>query len=326
MKHFRLRFLLLLTAVAASAAATALLLYNGRTAHGIAAALLMTVSACALISLVRKLICVTGTFLDALEAEDSTMKFDFGRNDPELRRMADSMNRITDIHRSNALRLETGKLYYDRVLRVMTHEMRNAITPVIAIAADMRKHPAKYKDAAFDEAAAVIDRQSDNIKRFLDAYYSLTHIPEPETTAVDAISFFTDIKAIADIETAARGLPADTCSFTVARGMSLEIDPALFTAVMTNLIRNALDAVAQRPAPAVKVTVSAADGRPYISVEDNGSGLAPEVEADIFQPFLTTKPGGSGVGLCISRQIVRRHAGDLRIASLPHGVHATITL
>lgn len=266
------------------------------------------------------------TFVSALEMNDVTMKFNIGEDDRELHKMSEAMNSIIELYRTNTRQLETGKLYYDRILRIMTHEMRNAITPVIAIGADMEKNPGKYEGDSLKEAISVIRGQSEGIKHFLDAYYEMTHIPVPEKTTVNAITFFSHIKAMADIEAANRSLPGDVCKFIVANGMDLKIDTALMTQALINLIRNALDAVSEVDAPSVNITVSNSDGQPYISVEDNGSGISPEIADNLFQPFLTTKDGGSGVGLYLSRQIVRQHGGELRLSNSRHGATAIITL
>ena len=109
--------------------------------------------------------------------------------------------------------------------------------------------------------------------------------------------------------------------------MMLSIDPALMNQVMLNLLRNALDAVASTPNPRVEVVISVSDTHPYLTVSDNGEGIPEKVMDNLFQPFYTSKPGGSGVGLSICRQIVRRHGGELTIRSrVGKGTDAVITL
>ena len=80
------------------------------------------------------------------------------------------------------------------------------------------------------------------------------------------------------------------------------------------------------PKVAVAVTISMAAGAPFITVTDNGAGIPPEIVDNLFQPFFTTKHGGSGVGLAISRQIVRSHGGDLRLLHSGHTTTFAITL
>lgn len=325
MRHFRLNFVLLLIAVIAASSLSAYLFITGKTAPGILSLILMASAASALISLTKKLTQLMSTFVSALEMNDVTMTFDIGSDDPELRGMSRAMNNIVELYRTNTRQLETGKLYYDRILRIMTHEMRNSITPVIAVASDMEKHPEKYDSENLAEAISVIRSQSEGIKHFLDAYYQMTHVPVPEKSRVDAMTYFGRIKTMADIEATERCLPENVCEFIVPKDMIIEIDTSLMSQALINIIRNALDAVAGVATPSVRITVSSSDGVPYISIEDNGPGISPEIADNLFQPFISTKPGGSGVGLYLSRQIVRQHGGELRLTGNSRGATAIIT-
>ena len=232
-----------------------------------------------------------------------------------------------ELYHANLREIETGKIYYDRILRVMTHEMRNSMTPISALAFDMEQNPQKYSGEQLREALGVISAQSRGIKRFLDSYHSLTHLPPPEREEIRATDFFRRIRQFTVAETAERGLPENTCRFSAGKEMRLCIDSALMGQAMINLVRNALDAVQGSERPEVTVTASVSDGRPYITVADNGCGMDARIRDSLFQPFVTTKPGGSGVGLCLSSQIVRLHGGTLRLLSTsPSGTTLALTL
>lgn len=278
-----------------------------------------------LFSLVGQLKQTISTFVTALDMNDHTIRFDIGSDDPTLRKMSSDMNRLITIYNHNLLELETRKLYYDRILRIMTHEMRNSITPVIALTTDYTTHPEKYGPADLEETMTVIRDQSMGIKKFLDSYYNLTHLPEPTIKNVKALEFMARIRKLAAIEEKERRL-ADVCRFTVSKDLDLSIDPDLITHALINLIRNALDAVKETAFPKVEIIVSRSGNQPCISVSDNGPGMPENVKANLFQPFVTTKPGGSGIGLTLSRQIARCHNGNLTISSGPRGTTATITL
>ena len=94
-------------------------------------------------------------------------------------------------------------------------------------------------------------------------------------------------------------------------GLAFEADSPLLERALTNLIRNAIEAVASAPDPKIAVTATRSGGYVVFRVADNGPGLPEVVAANLFQPFLTTKEGGSGIGLCISAQIARLHGGDI---------------
>lgn len=326
MKWFRLKFILLLAVLVAMAVADVWLFRKGMWPQATLLSIAWLVMAAILWTLVWKVVNVMTVFVNALEMNDPTMQFDFGTDNKAMRGLGATMNRIVELYRTNLRQLETSKLYYDRILKVMTHEMRNSITPVISLASDIEKHPSRYEGDNMAAAIRVIREESEGIKRFLDAYYRLTHVPQPKKEDVDAKEFFCRIKGIADMEETARGLSPGTCRFTVGEGIILNVDSSLIRQVMVNLLRNALDAVKDCDTPVVKITVSVSDSRPYISVEDNGCGIAPEIRENLFQPFISSKERGSGVGLSLSRQIVRQHGGELRLADNPsRGTTAVIT-
>ena len=95
--------------------------------------------------------------------------------------------------------------------------------------------------------------------------------------------------------------------------MTLYADEGLLTQVLTNLIKNAREATEGLPDARIHIVASEADGSPYISVSDNGPGIPEEMAEEVFLPFYTTKQSGTGIGLCLSRQIMRLHGGDLKL-------------
>lgn len=321
-----MNIMLLLVAVVVATAVAAMLLVKGMWAQGVLIMLLAVAALFGIWHLQTRLIRTMSGFVSSLELNDTTMRIDTG-GDGELRRMSDAMNRISELYRRNLQELETRKLYYDRILRIMTHEMRNGITPLAAMTADMMEHPESYPRETIKEIARLMNGQVEGIRRFLDSYYTLTHLPEPEITTVKAGVYFRGLRCIADAELQSRGVDADTISYVVPEEMMLSIDTALMNQVMLNLIRNALDAVDSIPSPKIEIVLSVSDKRPYLTVSDNGVGISEKVMENLFQPFYTTKEGGSGVGLSICRQIVRRHGGELTIRSrVGKGTDAVITL
>lgn len=327
MKHFRSSFFCLVALIIVLASVASVLLKSGLYAPAILATLALAVSTGALWNIVRKLIHTMSGFISALEANDSTVRVEIGTDDRELQTMSESMNNIASIYLSSRLELETSKLYYDRIIRIMTHEMRNAITPVISLAGDMKNSPTKYQGENLFISADLILSQSLDIKRFLDSYYQLTHLPAPNKSLVDAVAFFDDLKKIFNIEAQNRGLDANTIRIMVAQGLRLDIDPILMKRAIDNLVRNALDAIADKENPMVEIIVSSSNGEPFISISDNGDGLPAKIAENLFQPFVSTKQGGSGIGLSLSRQIIRTHGGNLELKSSPlHGTTAIITL
>lgn len=326
MKYFRLNFILCIAGTVLFTASTTLCFAAGRYAPAILSMIPAVISVVLLWRLVHRLISSMSDFMNALDMNDTTIRFAESQ-DPDINRMSQTMRRIMAIYSSNRLELETRKLYYDRILRIMTHEMRNAITPIVSLSADMKRNPDRYKGEDLNEAVSLISDESQSIRRFLDSYYELTHLPKPEIEAIDVMDFFSGIRRSFAIYLSDKGLDTDIIDYTIPVDMQLQADMDLLGRLVTNVLRNAIDAVASVPSPRIHVDVSVSEGRPYISVEDNGCGIPAEMMPNLFQPFFTTKPGGSGIGLCLSRQIARLHGGDFTITSTPlHSTKALITL
>ncbi len=327
MRRFRLNIALLSICTILFGVWSGFLIGRDHTAWGIAALLASLLALAILIALTRKVVHHTSAFVSALENNDRTMRFDIDSDDREIREMSHSMNRIISLYRNNQLELETRKLYYDRILRIMTHEMRNSITPVIALANDYAAHPEKYSPEVLSETMGVIGSQAESIKKFLDSYYNLTHLPQPQKQTVSVADFCNRIRTLSTLEEKQRKFPNAISHFSIPVDMTINIDSDLMTQAVMNLVRNALDAVAEIPNPSIEISVSISDSVPFIRISDNGLGLPESVKANLFQPFITTKRGGSGIGLSLSRQIARLHGGDLSItSSASHGTTATLTI
>ena len=327
MKHFRLHFVLLLSAIIGLTVSGVILFDRRLYPQSIFAGIAVVIACFMLWNLVGRLKQVVWTFAKSLEVRDTTTTFDTATDDPVLSETLTGFNNLIALFHSTTMELETRKLYYDRILKIMSHEMGNSITPVIALCSDIKKHPDRYHGDRLTEAIDLIDSRSRGINRFLKAYYNLTHLPEPQTVSIDSREFIRLIKQLTDAELRARGLNTDIIRFIASTVVTLNIDTDLMSQVMVNLTRNALDAVSSVANPAVSFTISTSDGHPYIIIEDNGSGIDPAIRDELFQPFVTTKPDGTGVGLYLSRQIVRRHGGDLRLYSTPgSGTRAVIEL
>lgn len=327
MRRFRLNIFLFSVSGIGSASMSGYLFGVGKIAWGIASLLLSCLCIIMLISLMRKAMRTTSAFVSALENNDRTMRFETESDDRELKEMSSSMNRIMTIYHGNRMELETRKLYYDRILRIMTHEMRNSITPVIALSNDYVGNPGKYSQKLLVETMAVIGKQSESIKKFLDSYYNLTHLPNPQKVDTNVVEFCNHLRTLTTLEEQRRGFENVVCHYSVPVDMKISVDPDLMTRAVMNLIRNSLDAVASVTNPRVDISVSISDGVPFITVKDNGPGLSDTVRNNLFQPFITTKQGGSGIGLSLSRQIARLHNGDLTISSSNNaGTTATITV
>ena len=242
-------------------------------------------------------------FLHSLLCHDYMIHFP-PTHDTKLGTIYENMNRIIAQYRDNLLDIEYKQQYYNRLLRIMTHELRNSITPVITLSSDILKRPENYTPDRLHKGMEVIHGQCVSVKSFLDSYHQLTHIPDPQKEVIEVDKFFGRLQEL---------MNHPSIRFSWGSGMTLIADEALLTLVLTNLIRNACEAPAGQPEAEVHIMASEADGNPYVMVSDNGPGIPEEIREEIFLPFYTTKQEGTGIGLCLSRQIMRQHGGDLKL-------------
>ncbi|HZI22733.1 MAG TPA: ATP-binding protein [Gemmatimonadales bacterium] len=197
---------------------------------------------------------------------------------------------------------------WQRLIRVLSHELNNSLAPVKSLAQSLAElvrrdpPPADWR-ADVQNGLAVIGSRAESLSRLMAAYARLARLPPPRLAP---LSVFEWVHRVAALETRR--------AVTVCPGPDVEIqaDGAQLDQLLINLVRNAVDAVSESDA-SVEVGWTARDGRLEVWVRDAGPGLADS--SNLFVPFFTTKPEGSGVGLVLSRQIAEAHGGTLTLAN-----------
>jgi nitrogen fixation/metabolism regulation signal transduction histidine kinase len=203
---------------------------------------------------------------------------------------------------------EEERQAWQRLIRVIGHEMNNSLAPIKSIAGslstliDREPPPADWREDV-QRGLAVIASRSESLSRFMNAYARLAKLPPPKLAPLDVAAF---VDRVVTLEKAHH--------IRVAAGPRLIIqgDGDQLEQLLINLIRNAVDAV-RETAGDVRVGWQRLPGSSpptmELWVEDEGPGLSNT--GNLFVPFFTTKPGGSGIGLVLSRQIAEAHGGSL---------------
>lgn len=219
-----------------------------------------------------------------------------------------------------------------KLVQVMTHEIMNSLTPVASLSQTSRTLLAEAGTCLAPEVAADLDvaldaigRRAESLNHFVNHYRVMACLPAPQPQRFLVKDLFARLALLAAPGWQARGGHA---TFTTASStLALRADPGQLEQALVNLLQNALEATTASAAPNVAVNARlTTGGRLRIDVRDNGHGVAPAVEADMFTPFISSKRRGGGIGLAMVRQLIQSNGGTVRYARpVGDGAHFIIT-
>ena len=209
---------------------------------------------------------------------------------------------------------------WQNLIRVLTHEIMNSITPIASLAATadgMLKDDSLDAEATEDIRVAVstIQRRSEGLLHFVEAYRDLTRVPAPSFEIVSVADLFARVEQLMRPQFAESAvelhIQVDPPS------LELTADPEQVEQILINLLSNAREATADRAGASVDLTAHLAHDKVVVEVADNGPGIVEEALGKVFIPFFTTKRDGFGIGLSLCRQIMRLHRGSISARSEP---------
>ncbi len=214
---------------------------------------------------------------------------------------------------------------WQNLVRVLTHEIMNSVTPISSLAGIVEedlKHKLEKgnlnlkKEEAEDMHLSLqtISRRSEGLIRFVKEFRNLTHIPKPKLTEVGVKNLLEEMAILHKKELADHGV---SISISVdPEHLTISVDKNMIEQVLINLIKNGIQAFDEQADKRIELTAFASEkGRAAISIKDNGQGIDPEALEKIFIPFFSTKKTGSGIGLSLSKQIMRQHEGRISVKS-----------
>lgn len=272
-------------------------------------------------------------FLDAIQDNESMLVFPENTGSEEQRRLHAAFNRIHELIKENKRKEFDRQLHrkeyeaWDKLMHVLTHEIMNSIAPVVSLSGTLlsyfrTKEAPKCSDEITDTTIRktirgldTIKSQGQNLMHFTDSYRRLAYLSQPVPAPFSLTSLIQQMQLLyhADLEQQHIRLMIELYQPEIL----LTADEKMLSQVLLNLLKNAIQALKDQDNGTICLRVSR-EAAILIEVIDNGPGIPTDLLEDIFVPFFTTKSSGSGIGLSLSRQIVRMHGGDLLAFSRPY--------
>ena len=215
-----------------------------------------------------------------------------------------------------------------KLIRVLMHEIMNSITPITSLSDSLSNiyseggrpvTPDKITGSTIAttlNGLNVIREQGKGLKSFVDSYRKLTRMPEPEKNIFRIGDLMNRVQLL--YESLDNNSKVKMKISVEDPDIEVFADQNMISQVLINLVKNALEANEENPSGIIRISSRKSEsGLTEICVSDNGPGIPPEIANEIFVPFFTTRKTGSGIGLSVSRQIMRAHGGNLTVHSDP---------
>ncbi len=225
---------------------------------------------------------------------------------------------------------------WQNLTRVLRHEIMNSITPISSLTSTLREildhdlqrvnnHFELKEEGAEDlrEGLTTIENRSKGLIKFIDAYREYTSLPKPKMSTVRLKDLLEKVAQLMKPEL--KKTRVDFHFACASEYLTIQADVEMIEQVLINLLKNAIEALADTPDAKLTLTGRYEENAVLIEVSDNGPGIIREALEHIFVPFYTTKRTGSGIGLSLSRQIMQMHNGTLAVVSEPE-VRTVFTL
>jgi len=208
---------------------------------------------------------------------------------------------------------------WQKIIRVLTHEIMNAVAPMLSLSKSLQSKlkSGKFEDAKkISEGLSMIENTGQGLMTFTEEYRRLSLLPPPKLVKLPLSEVFKGISLLIEPEAEKHGVAVEFVE--EAEGLKITVDPQQLEMILLNLWKNALESFPDiQKDKKVEIRSLNQDGRIYIQVEDNGSGIASELIDQVFVPFFSTKEQGSGIGLSLARQIMSHHQGSIHLESSP---------
>ncbi|MCE7990908.1 MAG: HAMP domain-containing histidine kinase [Roseivirga sp.] len=213
---------------------------------------------------------------------------------------------------------------WQKLIRVLTHEIKNSVIPISTLSdvilqmikdGDETPDLSKLDEESVEDLIGgleTIETRSKGLASFVTTYDQLTKLPQPEFQTVDVGKMIERVQNLFKPDLEHRNIRMHLFS---PEKLEIQADPDLIDQILINLVKNAMEALEDQTNGLIRITAAKGSEGVTLQIRDNGPGISEEILENIFVPFYTTKESGSGIGLSLSRQIMRLHRGNITVHS-----------
>lgn len=249
---------------------------------------------------------------EAIRNRDFTFRLPTDRLLPGERAMQQTLNQLGETIRQQLNQSEVDS--WERLTRVLTHEIMNATAPIASISQSMLHHPA-VKGSDLEEGIIAIHNTVKHLNSFVDGYRKYSELQKPVPQEVELTPVINEVEQLfAEL----------TWVNKLTEGLIIKTDPNLLRQILINLIKNAVEAGSHKIGV---VTEQKQEGRVLLYISNDGELIPADARSSIFIPFFTTKRKGNGIGLSLSRRLLTIQGGMMSLLDEPRdGFHTTFLL
>lgn len=272
-------------------------------------------------------------FFDSIEDNESMLYFPENIGSKEQRYLYASFNRVYTLMSEHKKIEFERKLHqkeyesWEKLMRVLTHEIMNSITPIVSLSETLLsyfqiKHVSKSTKNITEltiektiRGLETIKSQGQNLIYFTESYRQYSGLKQPEFKYFSLTDLIESIQILYQEILQEQQIRFSTDFFQPQ--IQIYADENMLSQVLINLLKNSIQALTEQSEREIHIKVYIQEMILFIKITDNGSGIPSNLLEDIFIPFFTTKKDGTGIGLSLSRQIIRMHGGELSVKSQP---------
>ncbi|OGG54297.1 MAG: hypothetical protein A3F84_25940 [Candidatus Handelsmanbacteria bacterium RIFCSPLOWO2_12_FULL_64_10] len=213
---------------------------------------------------------------------------------------------------------QSEKAAYEKLIRLMSHEVHNSLGAAGSLLHSCLTYRDQLRDEDrrdFETALQVAISRTDHLNAFMKSFAEVVRLPPPERRPCDVEQLLKDIAFLMSAESRRRQI---AWAWDIREPLvPISMDKNQMEQVFLNVLKNAVEAIGE--GGGITIRMGKKDGRKFVTVEDTGCGIAPEVRSNLFTPFFSTKPNGQGIGLTLVQEVLSRHGFDFSLDGPPGG-------